>query len=335
MPKYKIIDREGAVVLEASFDAALGTTSGPVPVKRGKHWGYVDRTGTVIVEPAYDQAGSFVGELGPVRKGKQWGFVSAAGELVVAPRFEAASPFIGGLAAVAVGGKWGLLDPAGQLRVEPKYDGITFVGDGRAGVNVGGKTFNGLVTLGGKWGIIDTTGKVILKPKYDTMAGFRCGLTPVIKSGKAPYQAYVGIDGKEAWKAPAGVALGSFSEDRAWGGPGGPRPARYQLLSRSFEWIGEPRWADTGLFAEGRCAVNDGGVLKDGEVIGGQWGYVDLRGELVIEPRYSTAAPHSHGLAPVKLGGRWGLVDRDGKVVIEPKYHDAFALSPTLAMVSE
>lgn len=334
MPKQRIIDRAGNLVRELSFDAVMGSASGLIAIKRGKKWGYIDAAGELLVEPSYDEAGPFVEGFVPVRTGKVWGFVGADGAVVIEARFDFAHPFVGGLAAVVVGGKWGFVDPAGELRVAPKYDGITYFSDGRAGVNVGGKSFNHVITLGGKWGIIDTHGLVISKPKYDTMGGFRCGVTPVTKTGKAGYAAYVGLDGKEAWKAPTGVALGAFSEDRAWCGPG-PRPEKYQLLSRSFEWLTEPRWADTDLYSEGLCAINDGGVFKSGEVIGGHWGYVDLAGQLVIEARYSLATSFSHGLAAVKLAGRWGMIDRSGTVVVQPQYRDAFALSPTHIMVGE
>jgi hypothetical protein len=58
------------------------------------------------------------------------------------------------------------------------------------------------------------------------------------------------------------------------------------------------------------------------------WGYIDARGEWVIEPEYALwPRSFSDGLAAVALGGEssgietaWGFIDKTGSMVIEPRF---------------
>lgn len=57
--------------------------------------------------------------------------------------------------------------------------------------------------------------------------------------------------------------------------------------------------------------------------INGKWGYVDIDGNIVIEPRFEKAKSFSGDLAAIQLNGKWGFIDTKGEVVIEPQFLDA------------
>ena len=42
------------------------------------------------------------------------------------------------------------------------------------------------------------------------------------------------------------------------------------------------------------------------------YGFIDVRGKFVINPRFESALPFGNinGLTPVKLDGMWGLIDK-------------------------
>lgn len=65
----------------------------------------------------------------------------------------------------------------------------------------------------------------------------------------------------------------------------------------------------------------------------GSWGYIDLDGEIVIEPRFERAWDFSDDLALVKSHGRYGFIDRAGRFVVEPRFTDAWHFSGGLAPV--
>jgi hypothetical protein len=68
---------------------------------------------------------------------------------------------------------------------------------------------------------------------------------------------------------------------------------------------------------------------------GGKWGYIDDKGKMVIEPRFSWAQEFSEGLAAFEgEDGRHGYIDETGRVVIEPKFDNWTDFSEGLAAVS-
>ena len=54
--------------------------------------------------------------------------------------------------------------------------------------------------------------------------------------------------------------------------------------------------------------------------IGGLYGYVNDKYEIVVEPIYSDANKFSEELAVVKLGDKYGYLDKRGKIYINPEY---------------
>jgi hypothetical protein len=70
-------------------------------------------------------------------------------------------------------------------------------------------------------------------------------------------------------------------------------------------------------------------------MIAGKCGYINKKGEIVIEPQYQFARAFAeNGLAPVKVEDLWGYIDREGTMVIQPQFLDAESFDSTgVAMV--
>lgn len=56
---------------------------------------------------------------------------------------------------------------------------------------------------------------------------------------------------------------------------------------------------------------------------GKKWGYVNAKGEYVINPQFDQAALFADGLARVNIDGKYGFINKNGKYVINPSYNDA------------
>lgn len=65
----------------------------------------------------------------------------------------------------------------------------------------------------------------------------------------------------------------------------------------------------------------------------GKWGFIDRRGNIVIQPRFQHALSFSEGLAPVMQDEKWGYITEDGKWAIEPQFAMASLFSESLASV--
>lgn len=77
------------------------------------------------------------------------------------------------------------------------------------------------------------------------------------------------------------------------------------------------------LFSEGLAAVK----------IKNRYGFINKRGDIVIEPKYVDAFGFSDGLAAVEVGRRYGFIDHNGTMVIEPQFGFTTAFTEGLASV--
>jgi hypothetical protein len=55
----------------------------------------------------------------------------------------------------------------------------------------------------------------------------------------------------------------------------------------------------------------------------GNWGFIDLIGDLVIDYKYSDAKSFSNGLAAVCIGDSWKYIDDKDNVIIDLEIEDA------------
>lgn len=69
--------------------------------------------------------------------------------------------------------------------------------------------------------------------------------------------------------------------------------------------------------------------------VGEKWGFIDKTGNAVISPQFDDVNDFSEGLASVEVDGLWGFIDKTGKIVISPQYKYAFGFSEGLANVQK
>ncbi len=62
-----------------------------------------------------------------------------------------------------------------------------------------------------------------------------------------------------------------------------------------------------------------------------KWGYINKKGLYVINPRYDGARPFSSGMAPVRKGDLWGMIDKKGRLIIDYSYEDLKGFNSGLA----
>lgn len=89
------------------------------------------------------------------------------------------------------------------------------------------------------------------------------------------------------------------------------KDGKYRLYDLDEKVIGE--FSCTGIdvmTADGIVAFEQGG----------KWGFVDLDGNVVLEPAYTLARSFSNGMAAVSNGELWGFIDPEGNLVMDYTY---------------
>lgn len=202
-----------------------------------------------------------------------------------------------------------------------------------------------------KWGFIDREGNMVIAPHFDGVP--------------------VEVDELENEFTDFGVVRGPLLAVNV-GGTTNTTAAHAFAIFRGGKWgfidrtgvtVVEPQFDAIRPFHEGLAAVNVGGAVIDMELsgrpvsvfAGGNWGFVDETGRVVIKPQFDAVTCFREGMAGVNLdgsvnldavspatpassffeGGRWGVIDRTGKIVIEPQFSDIFPFSEGLAAAAE
>jgi hypothetical protein len=120
-------------------------------------------------------------------------------------------------------------------------------------------------------------------------------------------------------------AAGSFSEGLApvqW-----KKNGTWGLIDRTGKTVVPERFAAIQPFSGGVAAARKAGTKER------LWGCIDKTGRWVVEPQYRYVDRISEGLARFVEDGKHGFMDAKGNVVIQPGFHLAFAFKGGLARV--
>lgn len=178
--------------------------------------------------------------------------------------------------------------------------------------------FEGLLAVRqyGKWGFVDTKGNFVVKPIYDKVMNYSDGYAAV-KLGKRWF--YIDKTGQNA-----------FNKDFTRLVPFKNGMARVKYLGR-YEYINtQGNIISHPLIDAYPKEFNDDAIKV---YLDKKWGFLDKKGNWIIEPRFIKARDFSDGLAAYLDNEKWGYVDKKGNIVIMPKYKKAFDFNCGLARV--
>ena len=204
------------------------------------------------------------------------------------------------------------------------------------------------MTNGLKWGYLNTEGKFAIAPQFTLTTPFSEGLAAV----REGLYGYVDHTGKFVIQPQFEEAYG-FSEGLA---QVGDTNHFMGFIDRSGKWVitrRYPAFSPHSNFSEGlACIATNCDPTND--VLNPQfkWGYINKKGEQVIDFRFDEANAFSEGLAAVsenlkadyvdeKTGehlipppfSKGGYIDKTGKYVIPPKFEVVWNFSEGLARV--
>ncbi|OEH86453.1 hypothetical protein BHU72_13625 [Desulfuribacillus stibiiarsenatis] len=242
--------------------------------------------------------------------GQKWGYINTEGNYIIEPRYEYAMDFqCNGLAVVQVDNLNGLIDETGNFVVEPKYSMISEFAEQRA-----------VVSDHQGYKVIDETGKVYTSESYDYIDNFsedRAVFTA--KNGDGDFRnGYLNREGQvviqpqfmTAYSFKNGKTVVQKSENE------------FALIGRNGELYQTYPFAFVGPIGDGMMGYK--------ATMDGKYGYIDEKGTIIIEPRFSGALPFENGRAIVNASdnytNRYGLIDKTGKFIVQPEYNDIIEL---------
>jgi hypothetical protein len=348
--KLGFIDRSGKVVIMPRFDRAgdfalngLAPVALFPPKKRAsdpvdlltQKWGYIDTKGHVVIPLQFLGAFEFGDNnlAAVVREDSSLDFIDSNGRFRTSLHFQlmlagegmhgAYLPvaFSHRLATAPWNWKWGYIDTSGHPVAPSRFEGArVFSASGLAAIK-----------QGGKWGYVDITQKIVIPPRFEKAAEFALnGLASVSLGGKCGY-----VDRKGIVVVPPQFeqcfgfgqnAPGNLARIRPdyWRGEG-LIDTKGKVVLRSVPVdASEPHYEYSGFSTNGLRSYVDN---SSGE---GLWGYLDIKGNVVIQPQFRFAGDFAgNGLARViDRRHKSGFIDAKGTFAISPDFDCAYDFAP-------
>ena len=228
--------------------------------------------------------------LFPVPVNGVWGFIDDRGKMVIAPRFEAVLPFSEGLAGAKREGRWGFINRSGAEIIPVQYKTVQSFHDGVAIVDTGVPEHS--------VGVIEVSGAWVTQPMFRHLSAAD-GPGGLLFGQKEPG------DGLTFYDRNGTRVLGPYSLAFPFA------QGRARVKTSDGEWFID----STGSFIAKQPVALEGIQFSDGLIAirrDRKLGYMDLDGNIAIEPRYDQGGEFSEGLAAVQLEGRWIFIDKTG-----------------------
>jgi len=344
-------DETGITIYPTSIKAGPGEetvfSEGLAPVKEDDEWGYINIKGEYVIKPQFKYAFQFSEGLAPVMNDYgDWGYINNKGEYVIEPQYRWCEKFSEGLAAVEdIKSGWGYINSDGEYVIEPDF-------------NTAYSFINGFAIVNGKdgWVCINTKGETVVECGYYLDSYTRPQYSDdmvVIVEGDNPYGTsdmlgvnvsqsqcklgYTNTGGDVVIKPQFSYAE-SFSEGIAF--VSDENGYRYinkkgetvKVLERPYYGGIEDFGPNINGYTKYARTFNEGfAAIKDGDKVG----FINIDGDVVIEPRYDNVSYFSDGLALVEIDGKYGYINTKGEMVIEPQFDAAKSFHNGVAAVNE
>lgn len=259
--------------------------------------------------------------VAPVKttNGVKWGYIDDKGTFVIEPKYDSAYDFgENGIAVVEEEKLYGIIDKSGKYILQPKYDSINEFSEGRAAA-----------ALNDIFKLIDEIGKELTTRPYNFIGSFKDGraiMSITDTQGNSLY-GYLNREGKEA-VPPKFQYAGEYNNGKAVVKIG---DNQYALIDINGQILQAYKYAFVGDIGDDLLAFK---LSEDGKL-----GYMDVSGNVVIQPKYTGAQPFSEGRAIVNVAENYsngyGLIDKKGNYIIMPQYNDINSLGDNRVAVGK
>jgi hypothetical protein len=265
--------------------------------------------GEIVIEPTFELRFDDMGKynvdfrdgIAMFLQDSKYGFIDMTGKVTVKPSYDDAFDFSGGFTWVEQHGEWRKIDKEGNVVVDAVFEGIKFPEEDMIGVK-----------LNGLWGYADKDGNIIIEPQFTNLRRFVDGY------------AFINV-GYSVTKHGDTTSI----DFGYWG-----------CIDSNGDIITEPVYRDARLgndwedFSDGLFLIWESSRVDDEIVI--NYRYINIKGEVVLQPDCYSAHNFSEGLASIALdvnSFNYIFIDTEGKQAINANYFQAYSFNEGLACV--
>jgi Protein of unknown function (DUF3298)/WG containing repeat len=242
-------------------------------------------------------------------EGNLWGFINKQGDFIIEPQFEEARSFHNGRAVVRKNQLYGLINKLGEFVIQPLYQTMGDLKDNRL-----------IVTDESGFHVLDETGKLLTKKPYSYINEYKDGRAKFyLDQDTRLLYGYLDMTGREIIPASY-LEASDFNDGKA---VVKLEDNKYALINGDGDLIELYDYFYVSEYGENKMAYR-----PNRESL---YGYLNEKGEILIDPHYNMALPFKNETAIVNtstsLVNQYGLIDGTGKWIIEPNYNEIIRLS--------
>jgi hypothetical protein len=324
--KWGFIDTHGKAVTPFKYDLAGNFKEGMCQVKTGTNSGYVNSKGKEAVKPAYQFSEEFSEGLAVVSNFVKGNLVSSVidrnGKVVLSDLNTASGTFHSGYLAVREQSKTHFIDKNGKRLKMPEGAEIYFeFSEDAAIVMLREKKSNADTTAPALYlGVMDKNGKlsgdtvrdvfgnkIVLSSTQRVISNFVHGFAIVQRT---PIETLSDSNSEYAFFDHSGKMSMWFSAVRAFSDDGrsivvATSDSIPKVIDTKFRTVPPSiTFSDAGTFSEGMLRIK---LTPDGK-----WGFINSKGEIVIDMIYDECSDFSGGIAAVVYNGKPGFINKNG-----------------------
>lgn len=224
-----------------------------------------------------------------------------------------------GYASVIDDEKWGAITAQGKRKVKAEYTKLGYFANGMLAV----------CDTKGTWYFMNESGEYVYNisksvgGKVTDVGLYNEELVSICMDGKYAYYS-LNFEKKSDTYEYAGTFNGGVAAVK--------KDGKWKLINTNGESINKKTYEDIILDERGICCIKDRIFVKSGE----EYIMVNKAGERIGQESFESAKLFSsEDYAAIMRGELWGFVDISGKTVIEPKYQEAKSFSMGLAAVCD
>lgn len=312
--RYGILDEEkDEIIINVDYLDIQPFSEDVVAVKVSENydsaWSFVNVKNQIIHEPAFSKVRDFSSGYGAVKQKNFWGFLDKNGNMRISPSFARVGDFHEDLAYFYKSARYGYINPQLDTIIQPIYRKAGDFYGGRAVVK-GEKKNDG-------FGVIDKKGNWIIQPNYAKIENFNeYALAQFKKSSKDTEYGLMHANGtilfankyRKIWEFQEGIALVKSKKNK------------YNFIDtlgneRYEEELDYVRNSVTRVFNEGITAFRKGNL----------WGFVNSKGEMIIEAQYKDVANFNLGICKVRsTDNKEFYIDKTGQKVNKDAVEQVF-----------
>lgn len=333
----------------ADIDVGDAFSCGLAKYKVNDKWGYIDTTGAIVIPAQWDYVSEFYDGLasvfvGTTRQGLfeeipdigQNGVINLKGEYIIPLTWcDSISTYNAKENGIVISYK------NGDMKWTYEYWNIDGTKQSSTRWDNSFDASSGLrcVCKDGKWGYIDLKGNTVIGVQFDYASPFNEGLACVAVQDAKGYLSYYYID-------PTGqTAISNKGWDYAdWFRSGANattvcKSNKYAIIDTAGNFLTDYIFDDVSYFSDGLLGV---AISKNGNL---KWGFVNEKGEYVVQPTWDYVDRFSNGMASVysgtvqwgfPSGGVYGCINAEGQLISELQWSKAIFFSKEgLAIVSQ